>query len=655
MPRTIQYNNRGAIMLKKNIKRCTLLLLLTASYLHANIDPVQISQKTIQLHDLQKVAEKINRLKPLGNYLVTVPSFLTLTTSDVEQFLAGIPANVKDSRGKTHTISMLQHIKTLWQHVVDEIHSHKEITPAARESLIEIRKALQIAFRHDLRNGRINNNIKSFIDRNVQQRNALIVRSATLQPLFSAKSVYPISAQDIHYGIAQVLSSYFSEDTINQMMAQGSIDAAWHLEAILQSMIMEDKKTRNFVVSGIACSYDKHSNIPNIVTIESTFGHGTGLKDQHLAADAYYIHDGITYPIIAKKLNRYVPDFDMKRSRLQQNPQALINAPTLDVTATLEVARAAQLLEELYDASVCISFVKRGNTIYLVKIQTPDAHPPQKPTYFDPTYLKKLPDERQISIKPIQPTHELAIIKKRDKVILAPDLRTFLTLLGKRENPKEVTAGIIKELPTQWSKEQDILSQTNIPVFWTSEFDTLRSWVDQKRWPLIFDPQQQTAFTFKRCRGFCTLYQAIEKGIYTHPLPRTLSTLPDFLPALTQAEKAQLKPEEFFSGVKLDHLFNLLKTGSYQTAQQALKTLLYRLHNAIILEQITQKECELNEETFDNTSLLKKQELLRYTERIAFQLLQQLKRWSRSNKTTSDDLEKNFLINLLDTLIAKNS
>ncbi len=612
-----------------------------------------VSHKTLQLHDLQEVAQKINRLKPLGNYFVSVPSFVTLTTQDIEQFLAGVPAGIKDKRGKIQTISILHHIKTLWQSIVNETQKFNEITPSARESLIELRRALQIAFKHDLLNSTLNKHIKSFIERNIQQHNSLIIRSATKQPLLGAKSIYPVSARHINRGIANVLSSYFNENTITEIMARGPLNQTLHLEVILQSMIMEDKDAKSLVISGISCSYDTNSNIPNIISIESIFGHAEGIKDQNMTPDKYFVHNGVVYPVIAKKQNRYVPDFDMQHARLKPNPEEIKEASTLDPFAAQEIARAAQLFEELYDRSVCVSFIKRDNTIYLIKIQTPTLHQPINPTYFDPMYTKKIAPDRVAKITPIKPLHELVVIKKRNKLILAPNIPTFLELLNKREKPEEVVLGIIKELPADWSKERDLLGQIHIPVIWSPEFDKVRGWIDQNMWPLVFDPQQKIAFPFKRCKGFCTLYQAIENGIYEHPLPHQLSLLPTFLPVLNATEREQLNPEEFFPGVRLAHLFSLLKNGSYQTAEQALNTILFRLQNSITLDQITKKECDLNEEEFDDTQLQRKNEVFQYIERITFQLLQQLKRWHKSNKQPKDNLEKNFLINLLDALISQ--
>ena len=610
-----------------------------------------VSHKTLQLHDLQEVAQKINRLKPLGNYFVAVPSFVTLTTQDIEQFLAGVPAGIKDRRGNIQTVSILNHIKTLWQTVVNQTNRFNEITPTARESLIELRRALQIAFKHDLLNSTLNKHIKSFIERNIQQHNSLIIRSATTQPLFGAKSIYPVSARHINRGIANTLSSYFNENTITEMMAHGPLNPSLHLEVILQSMIMEDKNAKSLVVSGVSCSYDTNSNIPNIISIESIFGHTEGIKDQNMAPDKYFLHNGVIYPVIAKKPNRYVPDFDMQHVSLKPNPETIKEASTLDPFAAQEIARAAQLLEELYDRSVCVSFIKRDNTIYLIKIQTPALQQPKNPTYFDPMYTKKIAPDRKAEITPIQPLHELAVIKKRDKLILAPNIRTFLELLNKRENPEEVALGVIKERPADWSKERNLLAQAPIPVIWSPEFSKIRGWIDQNMWPLVLDPQQKIAFPFKRCKGFCTLYQAIENGIHEHPLPHQLSLLPTFLPALNTAEREQLNPEEHFPGVRMNHLFNLLKNDTYKNAMSALNTILFRLNNSIILDQITKKECALNKEAFDEAQLQNKQEIFQYVERIALQLLEQLARWHESNKLPTDNLEKNFLINLLDALI----
>ncbi|MEX0849450.1 MAG: PEP/pyruvate-binding domain-containing protein [Candidatus Dependentiae bacterium] len=637
-------------MLKKNLLYIIFLGNISCTFAQTSLNNVGF--KTQQLYDLQSVAEKINRLKPLGNYRVAIPPFVTLRSIDVEHFLAGIPSGIEEKRGrKKYKLSMLDYIKKLWANVVLETRAYKEITLKAREDLIAIRAAIQTAFQHDIASGKIDSAIQSFLERSQRQKNNLIVRSSTKQPLFGAKSVYPIAARNINAGIAQVLISYFNEDTIAQMMSYRLLDNTLHLEVILQSMIMEDTNANGLVVSGVSCSYDNTSNIPHIVSIESAFGHSQGIKDASVALDRFYVHDDMVYPVIAKKINRLIPDFDMMHARMVPNTHNLQEKPTLDVQAAKEIARAAQLLEELYDNSVCVHFIKRDNTIYLVKIQIPELEQAALPSSFDQLYTKKLKNEHTVAITPVLPFHELIVVKKRKKIILAPHARKFLELLEKREDKDEIVLGILKERPATWSKEVELLALTKKPIIWSSDFETLRMWIDQNSWPLVFDIQQKIAFPFKRCRGFCTLFQAIETGIKTHPVAEQVSTLPTFFPEINNVEREALKPDEFFSGVPFEHLFDLLKFGSLETATQALKTALFRLNNIIVHGQITKKECELNEQPFEDAQLIQKQQLYQYIERVAYQLLKQLQQWDRSNKKPADDLEKIFLINMLHALI----
>lgn len=628
------------------------MVAITGAPLHAQQPQTQLPAKIQQLYQLQNIAETLNRIKPIGNYLLAVPPFIELTGQDIKHFLAAIPSGLVDQRSRNkQPISMLEYIQLLWNKVIDQAKQHKIITPLMRDYLIEIRAALETAFRHDLINGPLRPAIRTFLERQREQKNELILRAAPEIPLFGVKSCYPLLAQNINAGIVQTLQSYFSEQTILELINHGPINPTLDLHMIIQSIIKEDTDAQQLIVSGISCSYDMLSNIPHVVTITSNFGGAQAMCKANITKDTYFVHDKIIYPIIRKKPNRLIGDSDMMCSRLIPNAEQLQNQPTLNPQAVYEIARATQLLEETYQQPICLTFIKRDNTLYLLKVHTPDTSAIQEPSFFDPLYTDNIAQEKKITIIPIKPHYTLAVVKKRKKIILAPNVRTFVELLNKRKKPEDVTIGIIKTMPAAQSKEAQLLEDINIPVIWSPVFEQLRSWVDEQAFPLVFDMQQKIAFQFSRCRGFCTLFQAVQSGMYAHPLHPEISVLPEFMKTLNPGEREKLKPDEHFSGVTLARLFDLLKTGSQATAESALNTILFRLQKQIAGEYITKKECAVSLIPFDMNKCERMEQMYAFVERIAYQLHAQLKRLYGAKTTYSDTLEKMFLINILQAVI----
>lgn len=642
-------------MLKKNLLYIICLVHFTCTHLHAqSSQPKQLPAKIQQLYQLQDIAQTLNRIKPIGNYLFAVPSFIELTGQDIQHFLAAVPSGFVDQRSRSkEPVSMLNYIQLLWDKVLDQAKQHKKITPLMRDYLIEIRAAIETAFQHDLLSGPLRPALRTFLERQREQQNELILRAAPDTPTFSVKSSYPIPAQNINAGIIKRVQSFFSEQAILERINQGLLDRQLDLNLIVQSIIKEDQDAQQLIVSGVSCSYDTSSAIAHIITITSSFGDAKAICKQTVPKDTYFVHDKTIYPIIRKKPNRFIGDTKMMRSRLIPNAALLQNQSTLNPQAVHEIARATQLLEEIYQQPVCLTFIKRDNTIYILKVHTPDATYAQAPSFFDPLYTENIAPEKKVEIASIKPYHTLTVVKKREKIILAPNIRTFVELLNKRKKPENVTLGIIKTMPAPQSKEAQLLENINIPVIWSPSFEQLRSWIDERAFPLVFDVQQKIAFPFSRCRGFCTLFQAVQNGIYTHPLEPVISALPDFITPINQGEREMLKPDEHFSGVTLMRLFDLLRTGSQATAESALNTILFRLQKQIEGEYITKKECTVSLAPFDMNKCEHMEKMYAYVERIAYQLRAQLKRLYGAKTTYADTLEKMFLINILQAVIVQ--
>lgn len=611
------------------------------------VRPAKIEQQ----HQLKEIIDKINRLYPIGTHLLAVPTFIEFSSQDIERFLSGIPSGFQDSRNKKSAqLSMLEYIKLLWNDVLKELKEHNQITPAARESLINIRSAIETAFHHDLLSNRAVSPLKHFINPDSDQR-TFIIRAAPEQALFSSKSVYPVKGSDLNRGFAQLLQSFFSEKSVLEQMLQDALSPSLNMHALVQTLINEDSETNEPIVSGNACSYDPETGIRGIYTITATFGGAKALTKSEISKDVFYVHQDTVYPLVRKKENRFSSDHPLIGSSRIPNDLKQQMQPTLSNGAVLEIARATKLLQESFGQPVCITFIKRAHTIYILKVVCPNVPNISKPSFFDSYYIKNLPIEEKLSIKSLKPHHKLAVIKKRDRILCAPNVRTFVELLAKREHPEKIAFGIIKNLPAPFSSEIRLLDDIAIPVAWSPSFDDVRAIIENNSFPLIADLQQEALFPFKRHRDFYTLFHGVQEGICAHPAAVNISALSTYLKPLSQGERSKLSPDEYYPGVTLVDLFKLLKFDSADRALSAINTLLFRLKNRIALEEITKKELVMLKERFDENPLKRMEELYLLIERAAYQLYTLLQNPEVDSVIHERKLERLFLINILQALV----
>lgn len=542
---------------------------------------------------------------------------------------------------------MLEYLQRLWVEVTQNIKDGK-LTPRAKDALEQIRTGIDHAFQHDITYMK-KKQITSFVEQCVQNDISLIVRTSIDHALLATKTVCPVKPAELNQAIGHVLKSYYYDETIEQLLEQGPLKSDLYASVIMQTLVIEDKNATP-VTSGISCSYDMTTQMPGIITIESVHHHGQAIKDPTIARDRYYVHDGIVYPIIMKKSDCYESDFQMNRVHATQNKAELQTVASLEQRAVKKIAYATKRIQEQYEQPICISFIVRDHTIYLTKLQLITANLPDHSSYIDPLYLKKAVKDDAVSIVALKPTRDTIVLKRRTDIMFASTLSSFLDQYKKRDDDKAVV-GIIKQRPSEWTKERKLLDQMPIPIIWSDGYDHIQSWVKEKKWPLIIDQQQQYMFPFKRRKGFCTLFQTIENGIKEHPAIEHVSVIPSFIDSLNDQERSSVTPYEFFSGVSMEQLIELTKHAEKTMAIQVLRTILYRLSNEIKRQTITQNEQKEAKQPYDPLMIKQLQEMYSSIERVVYQIYKIVAQETTNSSPPTDPLERLFLVNILKNLI----
>ncbi len=378
-----------------------------------------------------------------------------------------------------------------------------------------------------------------------------------------------------------------------------------------------------------------------------------GSKKQAIVADTYYVQNKVIYPRIRTKHNRMFPELKQMTMHTVPNKKDLQDIPTLKPDDINAIAKATRFIAEYFGQPVCLHLVLRDVTMYLVNLSFPSTILIDHPTYIEPGYLKKVKQEEQAAIDVLMPTNEVMVIKNRTELILAQHLDDMITLLAQRDDPTAVTVGIVKEMPAHWSRQKELLEQLGKLIIYTSEFDKVRVLVEENRWPLVISPQQKILYHYKRIKRYFTLYQTINNGVLKHPIAPHVSVLNTFIRPLTKTERDAIELDEYFPGVRMEQLFDLMKQEPFDSASQAIKTLLFRLQRKTEELEITKREYEREQKPFDEQQIKNLQNFYQLVASYAYQTHQQLDSWHKSNKTTKDDLAKLFTISMLEAIVSQ--
>ncbi len=641
----------------KNYKKILLLFCCIAQPLLASKQYIQnetLNQqaqylsKDKQLLELQAIAEHINTLEPLHDYILAVPPFVIITNNELNTFLNSIPStNVfgKRSDRKQKKLSILADLQNLWQKLYKMLHNKDLLTPEAKSILAQIRDNIRLAFNHDITT--INARLSSFIKKSMQQESSLIVLPIEDEPLYPLKSLFPVKSRNIGQAIGEVIASYYNDTVIEDLLHQKSLPKDITPGIVLQHFITTNAGEPP-LTSGICCPYDTTSHTKGISTIHTVYGNQNGIKDESISKDIFYIYHNSVYPIITRKVARLEADPDMLGLKIIANSPDIQEKPSLDITAVKELSQAINRISDHLTQPVCVSFIKYSRTIYLLSIDFPKIKSCSNPSYIDDLYIKKARKDNALAIECLTPEHEVIVTKKRSHIILAPDIPTLLSLYHEQKD-KKAHIGIVKKAAEPWSYEYKLLDKIDIPIIWSSQFDEIKRLIDTDKWPIIIDPQHRLLFTHKKRKGFCTLFQTIEHGIKDLQGPEHISIMPSFIEKITKDERTKLNPDEFFSGVTMEHLFDLIKHAPAESSLQALRTVLYRLQLSIKRVEISLQESPEDSKRFYFEKLSYLQSQYDYIEQIAYQIYSMLTKIDK--QTESNKLQRLFLVNILELLI----
>lgn len=615
-----------------------------------NASRVVALPKDQQLGVLKKIAADINAMHELREYTLTVPPFIILTNQDIIDFLSNIqsPYQPKQRRfaRKIRAISLFDYLHNAWQDVIRSIHK-KKMSNATHTKLNDIRDALDLAFKQQLVTS--NKALAHFVKSAQLHNSTLIMRSLTQLSGQKPTNVHIAQPDDINKALRQVIASYYDDESVEHMLQHDTLPTDPHFSIIVQSFVASDEQEPS--VAGVSCSYNPIDHNQHIITIQTVYGHHAGLKNQALPHDIYYVLNNMVYPIIHIKQTRLEQQAGMPEVMLVNNDPVLAQRSSLDPTAAKDIASVTQALENKYKQPVCLYFIKQEHTLYLISFELVSPHEQSSTNFIDPAYIKKAVKDDAVTITPLQPIEHILVIKDPQTILLAHDAQELLQKYD--PDNQEITVCILEQSPAEWSAQKKLLDQLPVPTFYSPSSTHIQLWINKNLSPLVIDCQAQLIFPYKRRKSFCTLYHTIINGLLQPSFVDNLSVINEFFTPLSAQEKDTLRPEEFFSGVTMKHLFDLLRCQQPDTALRALRSILYRLHIKIKRIAITTQEKSKNQETSQQVEQLQKQ--YAYIQTVAYQLYKKMYEHIKAKTEQSCyDRDQLFLINVLKSLITQN-
>jgi translation initiation factor 2B subunit (eIF-2B alpha/beta/delta family) len=350
----------------------------------------------------------------------------------------------------------------------------------------------------------------------------------------------PANAIAIWQAMGVVVQSYFSEKSLRQRLLAGdTITTRFFIPVLIQRMVGEKTLTAknptnplDIPISGVMFTQESMGNTPNVVEIQTAYGHNTGVVNSLVAVDTFYSGpSGVIHPIIRKKTDR-LASFKTKTgitlNRIN-NPIALQSKPTLPTSLVNDLGNIARTIGITYNHPMDIEFVVKRDTanatIYLVQARPLiERKFAQAPNYLSDAFVASLSPQQLAKGQAIGVAGGfIRTITSADELIMRDELPQALNEYHDNPEREKIRAVIVTKMAPTTSHEATQFKGYALPVLVVSpeskaHVEQLLSkgsiLIDTQR-ALIVSPEAQTP--------------TIDQGWYAHPIAECTSIISHYM------------------------------------------------------------------------------------------------------------------------------
>ena len=522
--------------------------------------------------------------------ITSVPTYFEISNNEVQEFLSKVIMPEQSVSVMQFIVQNLEKFKR-----IQSASTGKTLVPEAAQILARIEHAIEKAFADKVFEFGSSDRQKKFTDfleSAAKKQDLFMVRSTGLEDtkeLANAggnKSIPAIKPDPavVSKAMGQVIASYFSEKSISQRLLakDKTLYDPPFMPVFVQLMIGKNP------ISGVMFNPEAEGHTPGVTQIQATYGHGEGVVNGLVPVDTYYIGSSmLVHPLIRIKNYRMAPSADFSHLEQVANAASMAKKPCLDVEIVRELKITADTIQKYYGYAVDIEFVVQDNKIYIVQAR-PIVSKEKEPSYLRDELVAAAPNKIS-AFTIISAGGAVRIINSADELIIDDTLNKALDDYLKPDNKYEKLQAVITgQLAPATSHEATTFRGADKAVVYVSDLQAIRTLIEENKFPLLIDTQRGLIIPFAASEKFADIKSTIvANSWYVHPIPKKMSLFSQFLQVKGIQE---IKPQELAPGKKTSQLIDDIKNGSTADATNALKSILARISQTIVIEQKKQRE-----------------------------------------------------------------
>lgn len=608
---------------------------------------LEYGYKAANLNELTKMLLPLNAKMP-GRY--QVPAFFPLGNNEIQVFLSKTMMSDKSMTIMDFIGQQLEQFKKIQSSA-----NNNALTQESISILESIEKSIEQVLTSQpftLEAAERQKAFAEFLAKVAEQKNLLMVRSTgkeDTKELANAggnKSIAAVKPDiaTVSKAMGVVIASYFGKKSISQRLLANdkTIFDKPFMPVLPQIMIGKNP------ISGVMFSEEAEGHTPGVTHIQATYGHGEGVVNGLVPVDTFYIgFTMLVHPLIRIKNYRLVPAADFSHLERVANSGQMAKSPCLSAEIVRDLKIGANIIQQYYGYPVDIEFVVENNIIYLVQAR-PIVSKDSAPSYLKDEFVASVAEKLPV-FTIITAGGTVRVIDQASALIIDDNIRKALdTFLDPKTNKDEVQAVASGELAPATSHEGTTFRGADKAVVYSDMLEPLRALIAGNKFPLLIDVQRGLIVPFTTSDQFMSPDAAIIKNAwFVHLIPKKTSLFSQFIQMKNGKE---IKPEEVMPDKKTSQLLDIIKNGSFGDAVNALKSMLARITQAIVVEQKKEKEKSVNPQI-----IAQLKNVFAHAISSAHEVMGALQQWDKSAKTIKDRLSRLYPIVFFEAIITQIS